>query len=370
MNVEIYLKRFFKNSEKKRGNMPYKQLAEGLSIRTIAEKLGAEIIGKDDLQVQTISSLEEPRKNALSFYRGSSVLNLLEQCTDSEISAILIHESMKIDSSHLESSLQGKALLKVKDPFHAFVKLLPLFFEDERPAFGIHPKAHVDPTAKVHESAQIGPFSYVGPEAVVEAGVVIHPHVTIYPRVKIGAGSIIHSGAHIREEVEIQAGVIIQNGAIIGADGFGYLPDPEKGLIPVPQIGNVTLSSGVEIGANTCIDRATLGSTKIGLGTKVDNLVQIGHNTKIGSFTIVCGQSAIAGSTKIGNQVVLGGNVGVADHTEIADGCRFGAFSGLHGKYETKGDYAGNPAMPARTYRRVVACIPKLPELFRSLTVK
>jgi UDP-3-O-[3-hydroxymyristoyl] glucosamine N-acyltransferase len=174
--------------------------------------------------------------------------------------------------------------------------------------------------------------------------------------------------SYIKEEdVVLKEGVVIQNGAVIGADGFGYLPDPEKGLIPVPQVGNVTLCRAVEIGANTCIDRATLGTTFIDMGSKIDNLVQIGHNTKVGKHTIICGQSAIAGSSKIGNQVVLGGNVGVADHTEVADGCRFGAFSGLHGKYEIKGDYAGNPAMPASTYRRVVTLIPKLPELFKKL---
>jgi UDP-3-O-[3-hydroxymyristoyl] glucosamine N-acyltransferase len=342
--------------------MPLEHKTAGIELREIAERVHARIIGDPSLTVSTISSLEEPRAEALSFYRGSSLQNLTGQLTTESIRAVLVHEALELDEP-----LEGKAFLKVKDPFHAFVTLLPLFFKPDVPSYGIHPQACIDPRAEISPSAQIGPFSYVGPEAVIEDNVVLHPHVTIYPRARIGASTVIHSGAHIREDVHIEPGVIIQNGAIIGADGFGYLPDPEKGLIPVPQIGNVTLASGVEIGANTCIDRATLGSTKIGMGTKIDNLVQIGHNTRIGNFSIVCGQSAIAGSAKIGNQVVLGGNAGVADHTEITDGCRFGAFSGLHGKYETKGDYAGNPAMPARTYRRVVACIPKLPELFRKV---
>ncbi len=349
--------------------MPLLHNAEGISVESIAEKTGAKIIGSPSLRVSGISSLEEPRPDALSFYRGSSVQSLIDQCSSESASknirAVLIQESLEI-----EKPVEGKAFLKVKDPFHAFVKLVPLFFKEDVPSYGIHPQACIDPSAEISKSAQIGPFSYIGAGAVIEDNVIIHPHVTIYPRVRVGASSVIHSGAHIREDVHLQPGVIIQNGAIIGADGFGYLPDPEKGLIPVPQIGNVSLSSGVEVGANACIDRATLGSTHIGMGTKIDNLVQIGHNTKIGNFSIICGQSAIAGSTKIGNQVVLGGNVGVADHTEIADGCRFGAFSGLHGKYETKGDYAGNPAMPARTYRRVVACLPKLPELFRKIGTK
>jgi UDP-3-O-[3-hydroxymyristoyl] glucosamine N-acyltransferase len=342
--------------------MPKKESREGIQVTLIAEKTGALIIGDESVLVNDISSIDESLPNALSFYRGNSVQTISELISKTQASAIFIQDKLQI-----EDIPPQKVLLKVKDPFHAFVSIVHLFFETDKPAFGIHPQAYIAPTAKIAPGAQVGPFCYIGPDVIIEEGVLIHPHVTIYPRVKIGKESIIHSGAHIREDSEIQPGVIIQNGAVIGADGFGYIPDPERGLIPVPQIGNVVLSTGSEVGANTCIDRATLGSTYIGTGTKIDNLVQIGHNTRIGSFSIVCGQSAIAGSSKIGNQVVLGGNVGVADHTEIADGCRFGAFSGLHGKYDIKGDYAGNPAMPARTYRRVVACIPKLPELFRKL---
>lgn len=345
-------------------------LNDGIKLEEIVTKTGASLIGDSQVRILNISSLEEPKENSLSFFRGKSLdslKELLSSFSSNQIKAVLVNESM-----NLENPLNGVSFLKVKDPFYAFVKLVPLFFSSDSPNYNshssnIHSRAHIEESAKVSPTAKVGPFSYIGEDCIIDDGVIIHPHVTIYPRVKIGANSIIHSGAHIREDVVLKEGVVIQNGAVIGADGFGYLPDPEKGLIPVPQVGNVTLSRAVEIGANTCIDRATLGTTFIDMGSKIDNLVQIGHNTKVGKHTIICGQSAIAGSSKIGNQVVLGGNVGVADHTEVADGCRFGAFSGLHGKYETKGDYAGNPAMPASTYRRVVTLIPKLPELFKKL---
>jgi len=340
--------------------MPKLLLENGLSPKYIAEKINSQAEGDLSIKVHGVCSLEESEEKMLSFYRGSSLQTLTETLNSTSASLILVPKNLEVVSIP-----EGKAIIKVPEPFHAFISLIPLFFAKDKSDYGHSTNAFIHPSAEIDPSAEIGPFSYIGAEVRIEKNVVIHPHVTIYPRVRVGAGSIIHSGASIREDTQIEADVIIQNGAIIGADGFGYVPDATRGLIPVPQIGNVVLSTRSEVGANTCIDRATLGATKIGSGTKVDNLVQIGHNTQVGSHTIICGQSAIAGSSKIGNQVVLGGNVGVADHTVIADGCRFGAFSGLHGTYETKGDYAGNPAMPARTYRRVVACLPKLPELFR-----
>ncbi|HMO18777.1 MAG TPA: UDP-3-O-(3-hydroxymyristoyl)glucosamine N-acyltransferase [Oligoflexia bacterium] len=341
-----------------------------VSAREIADRLRSSVIGNDQININGISALEDIEPFKMSFYRGNSTLTLVQALKNVRGSLILISESLSIDPSEDYSPFCNNSFIKLKEPFHGFVSLVNLFYENEKPEFGIHPLAVIDQNAEVHPSSEIGPFSYIGPGAKIDSNVIIHPHVTIYPGVHIGSGCIIHSGSSIREDVILEPGVVIQNGAIIGADGFGYLPDPIKGLIPVPQIGNVILSTGAEIGANTCIDRATLGSTRIGKGTKIDNLVQIGHNTQIGSHTIVCGQSAIAGSAKIGNQVVLGGNVGVADHTEIADGCRFGAFSGLHGKYLEKGDYAGNPALPARTYRRVVACMPKIPEVARKVLTR
>jgi UDP-3-O-[3-hydroxymyristoyl] glucosamine N-acyltransferase len=225
----------------------------------------------------------------------------------------------------------------------------------------------VHPSAKIGSGVSIGEFAVVGPLTEIGDNVVIHPHVVLYPGVKIGPRSIIHSHAAIREDSVLGAETVIQNGAVIGADGFGYVPDAKLGLVGVPQLGTVNLGDRVEVGANSAIDRATLGTTTIGLGTKIDNLVQIGHNTRIGRFSILCGQVGIAGSCEIGNQVVIGGQAGVGDHLKIADGIRVGAKSGVVSDLTEKGDYLGFPPLPAQVARRVFAILPQLPDLFRKL---
>ena len=190
---------------------------------------------------------------------------------------------------------------------------------------------------------------------MIEDRSVIHPHVTIYPRVRLGQGCVVHAGAVLREDVTLGDHCVIQNGAVIGADGFGYIPDQAGNLHAVPQVGAAKLGNEVHIGANSCVDRGTLGNTTVGDWTKIDNLVQTGHNVSLGQNCIVCGQTGIAGSVSIGNRVVLGGGCGVQDHVSIADGCRFAGHSGVIGDITERGDYAGMPALPARQWRRLVA---------------
>ena len=178
---------------------------------------------------------------------------------------------------------------------------------------------------------------------------------------------MVHSGACIREGCEIGDYGIIQNGAVVGSEGFGYVPDLELGLRHVPQTGNVKLEARVDIGANTCIDRGTAGDTHIHLGSKLDNLVQVGHNVSIGSHSILCGQVGIAGSVNIGEQVVLGGNSGVADHVDIVSGVRVAAKSGVIADIDEKGDYIGFPAQKASTWRRQLVNLKNLPKILKEL---
>ncbi|MCL4157569.1 UNVERIFIED_CONTAM: hypothetical protein GTU68_042966 [Idotea baltica] len=231
---------------------------------------------------------------------------------------------------------------------------------------GISEKASVHPSVSIGERVTICEFASVAEDCVIEDDVCIYPGAVIYPGCTLGSGTIIHAGAVIREETKLGAEVIIQSGAVIGGDGFGYYPGPE-GLEPVPQVGNVVLADRVDIGSNACVDRATFGSTRIGSRTKIDNLVQVGHNTKIGMNSIVCGLSGISGSCKIGNGVTLAGGVGVADQVSIEDGAVFAARSGLGTvKHYATGVYSGFPAMSASRWRRREVLISRLPELFSS----
>jgi len=181
---------------------------------------------------------------------------------------------------------------------------------------------------------------------------------------------LIHARVVLREDIEISDGVILQPGAVIGADGFGYIADPKRGLVTVPQIGTVILDAAVEVGANSCIDRATLGRTLIGQGTKLDNLVQVAHNSRIGSYSLLCAQVGIAGSSTIGNNVVLGGHSGVGDHVKIVDNVRVAAKAGVIQDISKPGDYGGYPAVPAREWRRMVGALVRLPDRLRKLSAK
>jgi UDP-3-O-[3-hydroxymyristoyl] glucosamine N-acyltransferase len=251
----------------------------------------------------------------------------------------------------------------VEQPQAAFIALLPKFFQPYSTAGGISPKADVAASAQIDPSASIGAFTVIGEGVVIQAGVVIHPHVVIYPGVTIGARTVIHSGAVVREDCVIGENSVIQNGAVIGGDGFGYIPVPGQGLVLVPQVGSVVLGSRVDVGSNSCIDRGAIGPTTIGTGTKIDNLVQVGHNTTVGSHSILCGQVGIAGSATIGNRVTLGGSSGVADHVTIVDEVRCAGWTGVAQDLTEKGDYAGFPAVPASEWRREVATIRSLSRL-------
>jgi len=195
--------------------------------------------------------------------------------------------------------------------------------------------------------------------------VVIHPHVTVYPGVRVGARSVLHAGVVIREDCIIGEDNVLQPGAVIGADGFGYIPDPTFGLRPVPQVGHVVLAERVEVGANSCIDRATLGVTAVDTGTKIDNHVQVGHNTKIGKNSILCGMVGIAGSAHIGSNVTLAGYVGVGDHVSIVDNVRVGAKGGVSSDIREPGDWCGYPVVKGHRWRMQCAALEQLPELMR-----
>ncbi|NMC62209.1 MAG: UDP-3-O-(3-hydroxymyristoyl)glucosamine N-acyltransferase, partial [SAR324 cluster bacterium] len=307
------------------------------------------VLGDAETVITGLCSLDESDSSALSFLREASLLKLKKVLSKPTAGALLVDCKLRSDIN--ESPIP---LVFVSDPLSALVSVLPYLCTTATHPTGISPKADIHPSAIIDENVSIGSFSVIGPNVHIEKDVVIHPHVTLYEGVHIGAGSIIHSGAVIREYVNIGAQNIIQNGAVIGAEGFGYIPDSNtsSGLVPVPQVGTVNTGAKVDVGANACIDRATLGSTRIGLGTKIDNLVQIGHNVSLGCHNILCGQVGIAGSSTTGDNVVMGGNAGVADHVNIASGVRLGAKCGVIKDIREKGDFLGFPALESKAWHR------------------
>lgn len=335
--------------------MPRKTLQAPLHLEEIARRIDGTTHGDGKTVIGAVCPIDPGEPNGLGFARANSPTQLAKTLRETRCAAAIV--SAKALPPGFTSPIP---VIAVADPVLAMTNVVPLFFEAAEIADGISPKADVHPSAQIGKNVRIGPFCAVGPRASIADDVVLHPHVVLYPGVTIGARSVLHSGVVIREECTIGADSVIQNGAVIGADGFGYTPDPSRGLVPVPQVGTVVLARGVDVGANTCIDRATLGRTEVRDGTKIDNLVQIGHNTEIGRHSIVCGQVGIAGSCSIGDGVVLGGNVGVADHITIASGARFAARSGVTTDIESKADYAGHPAVPVRRWNRAMAALLKL----------
>ena len=301
-----------------------------------------------DNLIDSISPFEEIKKSSVSFTREHRIDKINEQSTNQEVGLLIIPNNIHGDISYLKFPF-----IRSNNPLSSIVKLIPYFYSSKSFTAGINTQANIHPEATIDKSCHVGSFSVVGANSTIDAGTIIHPNVSIYPDVKIGKNCTIHSGAVIREGTIIENNVIIHGGAVIGSEGFGYFLD-ESGLTSVPQVGIVHISSNVEIGANTCIDRATLGKTFIDKNTKIDNEVQIGHNVKIGSNTIICGQAGIAGSTTIGDNVVIGGSAGIKDHIQICNGTRIAAMAGVISSIDKKGDYAGFPAVPAHRWRKQI----------------
>ncbi len=262
----------------------------------------------------------------------------------------------------------GIAVLRTPEPYVAFVRLLALFHRPYQPPLGIDPTAQIAKSATIGASAAIGPFVVVGDDVVIGDGARLDARVVLYPRVRIGARFVAHAGVVVREGVTIGDDVKLQAGAVIGGDGFGYLPDEKGNIHPIPQTGSVVLEDGVEIGANTTIDRAAVGVTRIKKSAKIDNLVQIGHGCEVGEGALLAAQVGLAGSTQIGAGAQLGGQVGAAGHLAVGARARVGAQSGLSNDVEAGAVVAsGIPAFELRLYRRVIAGLRNLPDIVKRL---
>jgi UDP-3-O-[3-hydroxymyristoyl] glucosamine N-acyltransferase len=249
------------------------------------------------------------------------------------------------------AAFPGRAVIEVEDPQIALIAVLKLFHPPRVARPGIHATAIVDATATIDASAEIGPYAVIGAGSTVGAGSILEAHVVVGERCRIGSSVRLHPHVVLYDGVVLGARTEVHSGAVLGSDGFGYAPT-KAGILKIPQIGGVTIEEDVEIGANSCVDRAALETTRVGGGTKIDDLVMIGHNCDIGRHGFLCGQVGLAGSTKVGDGVVLAGQVGVAGHLRIGNGARVGAQSGINTDVPDGTDVFGSPHMPYREFMK------------------
>lgn len=310
------------------------------SIQEINEVLKGEIFGDTLQSITAPEQLEVAKDSEISFIGNKKYEKLW---ATSKACAAVVNEDISIEPG------ENRAFIKVKNADLAMSQILELFAHP-MPAFetAIHPSAVVDESAVIGAGTKIGAGCYVGPKVVIGENSTLYPNVTLLDDSTIGNNTVIWSGTVIRERSHIGHHCIIHPNATIGADGFGFRPCPERGLVKIPQIGNVIIGNGVEIGANSCVDRGKFSSTVIGDGCKIDNLVQIGHNSKLGRFCIMAGNSGLAGSVTLGNGVIIGGSASIKDHTTIGDGAIVGAGSGVTGDIPAGKTMLGYPAVEAR----------------------
>lgn len=333
-----------------------KPRATTLTATEVATRVGGVLRGDSTLVALCLCPLETPVTGGITFLRAQSSASLLRKLEALPAMIVLVDSKLaNIDHKGLQC-----VLISVADPQRAFISLIPEFYTPYPSCDGIHPSATIDPSAKLGVGVSIGAGCVIAASCVIGDNVRLEPNVTLYPGVSIGTGSHIHSGSAVREGCVIGARCILHNNVVIGADGFGYLSDPNTGISKVPQVGIVEIGDHVEIGACTSIDRGTVGATVIGAHVKIDNQVQIGHNVRIDAYSIVCAQVGIAGSCHIQQGVILGGGAGVADHVSIAAGSRIGGHAGVISTIDERGDYMGFPAMKASVFRRQQATIRRL----------
>lgn len=327
------------------------------SAQQISEILHGTVEGESSTMVSSLSKIEEGEKGSLSFLANPKYE---EYIYNTKASIVIVSRDFQAEHP-LNKTL---TLIRVDNVHAAFGKLLELYSQTKNDQLGISESAVVSDTAKLGDNIYIGDLAVVGDNVMLEDNVKIFSTTSIGDNTSIGANTVVQSGVKIYSDTKIGANCIIHSGVIIGADGFGFVPNSENYYKKIPQIGNVIIEDFVEVGANTCIDRATLGSTKIRKGVKLDNLIQIAHNVEIGENTVIAAQTGIAGSTKIGKNCMIGGQVGIREHIEIADEVKIAAQSGVGHSVKEKGTIVqGSPALAIKDFKNSYALFRKLPDI-------
>jgi UDP-3-O-[3-hydroxymyristoyl] glucosamine N-acyltransferase len=326
-----------------------------VNLGELATRLGAELRGDASREVTGVKGIEDAGPTEITFVANPKYAGLART---TQAAAVLVEpEFPDIPTT----------TLRIKNPYHAFSRALGLFYQPPAYAPGIHPTAVIDPTAQIGEDAHIGAYAVLGPGVKIGPHATILPHVVLYPGVTVGSHFFAHAHAVVREGCVLGDHVTLENGAIVGADGFGFSKNERGEWEKIPQSGPVRLGDRVDVQANACVDRATVGATEIGAGVKIDNLVQVGHGSKVGDNTLLCAQTGLAGSSVVGKNAILAGQAGVAGHCTVGDGVILTAQSGISHDIPAGKMISGSPGFENRLWLRAVAIFQRLPEIARRL---
>lgn len=328
------------------------------SAKQIAAFVQGEIVGDETATVHTFAKIEEGVPGALSFLSNPKYTPYIYE---TKSSIVLVNKDFAPEQPI------SATLIKVNNAYESLAKLMTLYEQSHPKRVGIDPLAYVAPTAKIGKDVYLAPFACVGDGAVIGDGTALHPHATVGSNAKVGANCILYAHATVYHDCIVGNNCIMHAGSVVGADGFGFAPSP-NGYEKIPQIGIAILEDNVEIGANTCIDRATMGATVIHKGVKLDNLVQIAHNVEVGANTVMASQVGVAGSTKIGEWCMFGGQVGIAGHITIGDKVNLGAQSGVPGSLKANQQLIGTPPMEMKPYFKSQAIFRKLPDMYKEMS--
>ena len=327
----------------------------------IADQLDGTIVGNRDVDINALSKIEEARKGSLTFLANPKYT---EYIYSTDASATIVSNDFQ------PTEKITTTLIKVKDPYSSFTTILELFNSDKSKKVGISKKSEIDKSSNVPKSSYVGHFSKIGKKSIIGEHCIIEDQVYIGENVKIGDNSKIYPGTKILDDTVVGDNCIIHSNCSIGSDGFGFAPNDDGTYRKIPQTGNVIIGNDVEIGSNSTIDRATIGSTIISDGVKLDNQIQIAHNVEIGTNTAIAAQSGIAGSTKIGKNCMIGGQVGIIGHLKIGDNVKIQAQAGVTTNIDSNARITGTPAIPFMNYNKSYIHFKNLPEIVKKIDKK
>ena len=328
-----------------------------MKLSEVAQKLDCRLEGSVDAEIYGVCGIERAEAGQITFLANRRYFPLLKT---THASAVLLEDGIEL---HRDPALPPVAALRTRNPYLAFAHAIELFYQPPRYAPGVHPTAVVTKTARIGANAHIGPYCFVDEDAQIGSNAVLHSFVTIYKGAQIGDNFFAHAHSIVREFCRVGDRVILQNGAVIGGDGLGFAKQKDGTWYKMAQSGPAVLEDDVEVQSNACVDRATVGETRVGRGAKLDDLVLVGHASQVGADAMLCGQAGLAGSTKVGAGCILAGQVGTAGHLSIGDGAVITAKSGIPNDVPPRALYSGYPATENRQWLKTMAALNRLPDL-------